>query len=148
MSDSAKPFAHQAGKIITIARTIDAPRAKVFQAWTEAAMIVHWYSAGNGWTTPFAESDPRPGGAFRIGFQSPDRKNDFVFEGRYDAIDPPNGLAFTSADGRVMRVHLREADGKTQLAFDLTLETTFSEEQQRQGWGTIVDNLARYLGGT
>jgi uncharacterized protein YndB with AHSA1/START domain len=148
MSDSAKAFAHQQGKIITITRIIAAPRAKVFQAWIEPRHIVHWYHATEGWSTPFAESDPRKGGALRIGFQSPDRKNDFVLEGKYDEVEAPRSLAFTMADGRPVRVTLTERDGKTQLALDLTLETTYSEEQQRQGWSAMVDNLARYLDGT
>ena len=50
---------------ITLTRLFDAPRALVFECWLKPEHLVHWYSAGDGWTTPYAESDwrtdrPRP----------------------------------------------------------------------------------------
>ena len=131
---------------IVITRMIDAPPTMVFRAWLEPAHIQRWYSAGNGWTTPFAESDPRPGGAFAIGFGSPDGQHSFTFSGVYDVVLAPKRLAFTMADGRPASVDLtEELGGKTRIAVTLGLESTHSAEQQREGWTAIVDNLARHL---
>ena len=132
-------------QVIAIARTIDAPRALAFKAWIEPAHILHWYYASEGWTTPYAETDPRPGGAFRIGFGSPDGKNDFAFEGVYKTLSAPQKLVFTIADGRPVTVHFAEAAGKTRITIDLTLETLHSEQQQREGWGAMLDHLGQYL---
>ena len=132
-------------KVVTLTRMVDAPRVRAFEAWVEPKHIVHWFYASEGWTTPFAETDVRPGGAYRIGFASPDGKNDFVFEGVYDEIAPPDRLVFTIGDGRPISVTFADADGKTRVALDLALETTHSEEQQREGWGAMLDHLADYL---
>jgi uncharacterized protein YndB with AHSA1/START domain len=131
--------------VIVLTHIYDAPRDEVFRAWIEPKHIVHWFYASEGWTTPFAETDIRPGGAFRIGFASPDGKNDFVFEGAYDEITPPERLVFTIGDGRPIVVAFTEENGKTKLSLELALESTHSEEQQRQGWGAMLDHLAEYL---
>jgi uncharacterized protein YndB with AHSA1/START domain len=106
---------------------------------------VHWFYASEGWTTPFAETDVRPGGAFRIGFASPDGADDFVFEGVYNEILEPERLVFTLGDGRPVTVTFADQNGKTRLDLRLTLETTYSEEQQREGWTAMLEHLAEYL---
>ena len=52
-------------KTITITRLFDAPRALVFECWLKPEHLVHWHSAGDGWTTPYAQSDGRTAGASR-----------------------------------------------------------------------------------
>ena len=52
---------------ITITRVFDAPRERVWRAWTEPAEIARWWGK-RGWSTP-PESvtlDVRPGGTFRL----------------------------------------------------------------------------------
>ena len=41
---------------LVLTRIIDAPRAKVFRAWTEPALLKQWF-APLPWTTPVAETD-------------------------------------------------------------------------------------------
>ena len=131
--------------VITISRSVGAPRDLVFRAWTEPKHIVHWFHASEGWKTPFAETDICAGGAFRIGFASPDGKNDFVFAGIYNELIPPERIVLTIGDGRPVTVSFaNEAEG-TMLSLDLTLETTHSAEQQRAGWSAMLENLVKYL---
>lgn len=136
-----------AAKTIVITRLFDAPRHLVFECWLKAEHLVHWYSAGDGWTTPHAESDGRTGGRFKIGFAAPDGKLAFDFTGTYDEVTPPERIVFTSDDGRPMRVDFADQDGKTLVTFTLTLESTYSEDQQRHGWTAILANLGKYLEG-
>ena len=52
---------------ITITRVFDAPRERVWRAWTEPSEIARWWGK-RGWSTP-PESvtlDVRPGGVFRL----------------------------------------------------------------------------------
>ena len=137
-------------KTILISRLFDAPPALVFECWLKAEHLVHWYSAGEGWTTPYAESDGRTGGRFKIGFAGPDGKVAFDFTGTYDEVTAPapgktGRIAFTADDGRPMRADFTEQDGKTLVTFMLTLEPTHSEDQQRHGWSAILANLGTYL---
>ena len=130
---------------ITIQRSFDAPASLVYAAWTDAKHIVHWYYASEGWTTPFAESDPREGGTFRIGFASPDGKNDFTFEGVYNELVPNKRIVFTIGDGRPVTIDLEERNGKTLLTLVLALEDVHSAEQQREGWTAMLIHLGEYL---
>ena len=143
---AAKPATVAEPVTIIIERDIAAPRALVFEAWTDPKHLVHWYSAGDGWTTPFADVDLRVGGEFRVGFSGPDGKHDFVFWGRYDEITPPSRLAATMGDGRPMTVTLTEiGKNRTHLRLEFGAEGTSSIEQQRHGWTAMVVNLAEYL---
>src|SRR4051812_31343854 len=58
-------------KTTPLTRTYDAPASLVFDCCLKPEHLVHWYNAGDGWTTPSAETDPRPGGRFNIRFQGP-----------------------------------------------------------------------------
>ncbi len=143
---SANTAAVAPGTTIVIERDIDAPRALVFEAWTDPKHLVHWYSAGDGWTTPFADVDLRVGGEFRVGFADPNGKYDFVFWGRYDEIMPPSRLAATMGDGRPMTVTLTETGrNRTHLRLEFGAEGTNSIEQQRHGWTAMVVHLEQYL---
>ena len=132
--------------VLTIARRIAAPCERVFRAWIEPEHLVQWCYGEPGWTVPFAETDARPGGAFRIGMLSPDRKHDFVFEGIYLDVVEPERLVMLLADGRPVTVSLGDdGGGSTALTLDVTLETVNSEEQQRDGWSAFLDHLAEHL---
>jgi len=137
-------------KTTILARTYDAPASLVFECFIKPEHLLHWYSAGGGWTTPHAKSDGRAGGRFDIGFADPEGKMSFDFTGTYNEITPPapgrNGrIHYTIDDGRPVWVEFAEAGGKTTVILTLTLETTHSEEQQRHGWGAMLENLGLYL---
>jgi uncharacterized protein YndB with AHSA1/START domain len=130
---------------IVITRLFDAPRPLVFECWLKPEHLLHWYSAGEGWTTPHAQTDPRKGGRFNIGFAGPDGKSGFDFTGTYDEVKAPDRIAFTIDDGRPVIVDFADQGGKTLVTLTLTLETTHSEEQQRHGWSAMLENLHKYL---
>jgi uncharacterized protein YndB with AHSA1/START domain len=52
-------------------RVLDAPRALVFRAWTDPALMAKWWGPSS-FTNPLCELDPRPGGAIRIHMRAPD----------------------------------------------------------------------------
>lgn len=130
---------------ITITRVIDAPRARVYKAFLDADDLLKWHHADESWTTPYAESDARPGGKFRIGFQSPDGKNSFDFTGTYDELVEPGRIVYTIGDGRKVWIDLKEGDGTTKVDLTLTLETRNTPEKQREGWGLMLKHLGEYL---
>jgi uncharacterized protein YndB with AHSA1/START domain len=132
-------------KTIVITRLFDAPRALVFECWLKPEHLTHWYSAGGGWTTPYAETDPRNGGRFKIGFAAPEGKGGFDFTGAYDEVKAPERIVFTIDDGRPVTVDFADQGGKTLVTLTLTLETTHSEDQQRHGWSAMLENLGLYL---
>jgi uncharacterized protein YndB with AHSA1/START domain len=130
---------------ILIERVISAPRERVYKAMLDPKDLVHWHHADESWTTPYAESDARNGGKFKIGFKSPDGKNDFDFEGVYNDLVEPERIVYTIGDGRPVTILLSEEDGKTKVSLTLTLEGENSAEQQREGWGLMLKHLGEYL---
>jgi uncharacterized protein YndB with AHSA1/START domain len=137
-------------RTILITRLFDAPAALVFECWLKPEHLIHWYSAGGGWTTPYAESDGRTNGRFKIGFAPPDGKGGFDFTGVYNEVTPPapgraGRIVFTIDDGRPVTVDFADQGGKTLVSLTLTLEGTHSEEQQRHGWTAMIENLGTYL---
>lgn len=56
---------------LEIARLIAAPRAKVWRAWSEPALLQRWWCP-RPWTTEVRAFDFRPGGAFHAFMRGPD----------------------------------------------------------------------------
>ena len=137
-ADQTKSFAERE---ITITRTFDAPRALVFQAWTDAKELAQWWGP-KGFTNPVCEIDPRVGGALRIHMRSPDG-GIYPMKGEIREIIAPERFVFTNIavdaagnpiiDG-LTTVTFADEGGKTKL----TLHTRGS---------ALVDYAAAYLQG-
>jgi len=66
---------------ITTRRVLDAPRERVFQAFSDPARLARWWGP-NGFTNTFHECDLRPGGHWRFVMHGPnggDYQNHSVF---------------------------------------------------------------------
>ena len=59
-----------ADRELVLTRIIEAPREKIFQAWTEPELLKQWF-APQPFTTPVVEIELRPGGANLIVMQDP-----------------------------------------------------------------------------
>lgn len=144
MTAASEKYPDQRGRTILITRVFDAPRKLVFEAFIKPEHLVHWHHAGEGWKTPFAETDPRPGGKLRIGYGSPDGKEDFVLEGTYREVVALERIVYVIFD-RPVTVTFDDVGGKTKVTLEVTLETEYHEDLQRGGWTEHIDNLAAYL---
>lgn len=80
---------------LVLTRIINAPRAKIYQAWTDAELLKQWF-APKPWSTPVAQLDVRVGGANLIVMRSPDG-TEFPSRGVYLEVVPNERLVFTDA---------------------------------------------------
>jgi uncharacterized protein YndB with AHSA1/START domain len=80
---------------LVLTRIIDAPREKVYRAWTDATILPRWF-APKPWSTSAAELDVRVGGASKVTMRDPDG-NDYPNEGIYLEVVPNQKLVFTDA---------------------------------------------------
>jgi uncharacterized protein YndB with AHSA1/START domain len=87
--------AQTADRELVLTRIIDAPREKLFRAWTEPELLKQWF-APLPWTTPVARLDVRPGGASLIVMRGPDG-NEFPNRGIYLEVVRNERLVFTDA---------------------------------------------------
>jgi uncharacterized protein YndB with AHSA1/START domain len=139
---------------LTITRTFNAPRSLVFDAWTQGEHLARW-SGPEGFTTPHAEMDLRPGGKYRACLRAPDG-TDHWLQGVYKEISPPGRLVMTHAwlqeDGStspetLITVTLRElAPDKTEMTFHQGPFGSIPERDGHQGgWSTSFDKLEAHL---
>ena len=80
---------------LVLTRVIDAPREKVFKAWTDPELLKEWF-APLPYTTPVAEIDLRPGGSNLIVMRGPDG-NEMPNRGVYLEVVENERLVFTDA---------------------------------------------------
>ena len=120
---------------IVIARTFDAPRELVFEAWTDPRHFVHWWGPFPG-TNPACEMDVRPGGAFRWVMRAPDGA-DYPLTGVYREIVRPERIVYVqSLKDNPPAWHdtlndLRRAPRGSQVP-DSVVTVTFEEERERR----------------
>ena len=139
---------------LAITRLYDAPRRRVFQAWTKAKRLVRWFGPA-GFSVHSCEADPRPGGVFRLCMRSPDGK-DYWVRGAYREIVAPSRLVIAcSADDEkgierlecLIDVTFVEQGGKTKLTLNTiaggpSVEAAAMLEGMAQGWTQSLERLA------
>ena len=79
---------------IAMTRVFDAPRPRVFEAFTRPELVKQWLGVRRGWTLPVCEIDLRPGGAYRYVWRGPDRA-EMAVGGVFKEITTPERLVCT-----------------------------------------------------
>jgi uncharacterized protein YndB with AHSA1/START domain len=143
---------------LTLTRNIDAPREKLFRAWTEPALLVQWFTP-RPWTVARAETDVRPGGASLIVMRSPEGQ-EFPNRGVYLEVMENERLVFTDAytsawepaEKPFMTVILsfEETGGKTLYTARVCHWTAADRETHEKmgfhaGWAKATDQLAELV---
>jgi uncharacterized protein YndB with AHSA1/START domain len=145
-----------ADREIVIARTFDAPRELVFDAWIDPKQIVQWWGP-RGFTTTTHAMDVKPGGVWRFIMHGPDGtdyKNKIVFI----EVVRPERLVYRHAgdeDSEPVRFHVTvtfaEQGGKTRLTMRSLFETTEERDNVVNKYGAIeggnqtLERLAGHL---
>ena len=84
-----------ADRELVLTRLINAPREKVYRAWTDPELLKQWF-APKPYTTPIVEIDVRPGGSAYFVMRGPDGK-DLPNRGVYLEVVPNEKLVLTDA---------------------------------------------------
>jgi uncharacterized protein YndB with AHSA1/START domain len=147
-----------ADRELVITRIIDAPRTRVFEAWTNPQQLAQWWGP-HGMTTPLCEMDLRPGGIFRTVMR--DAKGvEYPNEGFFVEIVEPERISFTDKldeDGRPSReafmlaiATFEEHEGKTKLTARALHYTDANRDKHEQmgfhkGWGEMLERLEAHV---
>ena len=131
---------------IVVSTVVAAPLAQVWQAYTTPEDIKAWNTASPDWHTTAASVDLRPGGKFSSRMEAKDGSFGFDFAGEYTRVVPHSLIEYRFGD-RVGLVEFTEGAEGVVVTVTFDAEQTHSEEQQRTGWQTILDNFARHVTG-
>ncbi len=150
---------------IVITRIFDAPRERVWKAWTDPDMLRKWWGP-KGFTAPVWRTDLRVGGRYLYDLRSPEGK-DYWGTGVYREIVPLEKIAatdsFADAEGNVVpasqygmgddippelliTMTLASEDGGTRMTLTHAgFPAGKMRDMAREGWSESFDKLAEIL---
>ncbi|HZO00123.1 MAG TPA: SRPBCC domain-containing protein [Burkholderiales bacterium] len=144
-------------KTVVVTRVFEAPRGRVFECWTRAEHLQHWFGP-KGFTIHSCETDARPGGIFRLCLRAPDGR-DYWVRGEFREVAAPAHLVITCvADNdkgvqqlqEVIDVTFSESQGRTTVTVNAIARGPSDEaaamlKGMDKGWAQTVDRLAAHL---
>ncbi len=129
---------------ITVTTVVRAPLTEVWQAYTTPDDIKAWNAASSDWHTTQAEVDLRVGGKFCSRMEAKDGSFGFDFAGEYTKLIPQQLIEYVFDERNVSVNFTQSSDGiLVKVSFDP--ESIHPEEQQREGWQSILNNFAKYV---
>ena len=143
-----------ADRELVLTRLINAPRAKVYRAWTDPELLKQWF-APKPYTTPVVEIDVRPGGSATFVMRGPDGK-DLPNHGVYLEVVPNEKLVSTDAYVKAWEpsekpfmtliLTFEDEGGKTRYTARVRHWTVADREAHEkmgfhEGWGLCADQL-------
>jgi uncharacterized protein YndB with AHSA1/START domain len=129
---------------ITVTTVVHAPLAEVWRTYTTPDDIKVWNAASSDWHTTQAEVDLRVGGKFCSRMEAKDGSFGFDFAGEYTKLIPQQLIEYVF-DERNVSVNFTESSDGILVKVSFDPESIHSEEQQRQGWQSILNNFAKYV---
>ena len=79
---------------LKISRIFDAPRERLWEAWTNAEKLKLWFKPSDEIEVPSIKADPRVGGRYRIQMKHPDGEF-YTAVGTYREVKAPERLVFS-----------------------------------------------------
>jgi len=138
---------------LEIKRFINAPRARVYAAWTDPVQLKEWWGPETVRTRNFA-ADVRVGGKYRWDLINQQDEEMSVF-GEYRELVPDKKIVFTwkwddddvwENRNSVVTVELFDAAGGTELHLrHEQLPSTESRDRHNEGWNSVLDRLEKFF---
>jgi len=140
---------------LKLERVIDAPLARVFEAWSRPEQVAKWF-APSPLTLEVKKMDFRTGGAFEMSMVWPDGKQRHDFGGTYVEVLPEKRIVWTGEfpgdpkDNIRTEVDFSDAGGKTkinvrQVFYVLTDVNRGPTQGANAGWNMTLDQLTAFV---
>lgn len=130
---------------VIIENEINAPKEKVWDAFTQADHITKWNFASEDWHCPTAEIDLVPGGNYKTRMEAKDGSFGFDFLAKIESVEPNSKLSYVLDDGRNVVSTLEETSNGTKIRTEFDPEMQNPIELQQQGWQAILNNFKQYV---
>lgn len=138
---------------LEIKRFINAPRERVYAAWTDPAQLKQWFGPENVRTRNLI-ADARVGGQFRWDLTNSEGE-EMTMLGEYRELQPGRKIQFTwqwqdDEDWEhcvsIVTVELSDHDGGTEVRLKHEqLPTEQSRDGHTQGWNSALDKLEKFF---
>jgi uncharacterized protein YndB with AHSA1/START domain len=138
-----------APRLVTITRTIDAPRELVFRMWTRAELLTRWY-APRRCQLEILSFDFQPGGSFRFRIVEPDGSG-CLCSGIFTEIVAPERIVYRLffCDERGEFVTAKSIGADAEWPDETTVTVTFAEHERRTTMTlhqTVPESVAKRTG--
>jgi uncharacterized protein YndB with AHSA1/START domain len=153
MTDSS-PVA-TADQAVLITRIFDAPRERVFKAWTDPEEVAVWYGP-EGWETPRdrIRIDLRVGGRYELTMARRDGGGEFVIGYEIVELVEPELIVLRSDpmpemgmhEPTVVRVEFHDHGDKTRMTLSDGPLPPQGRGPAEAGWNAALDKLAAHVG--
>ena len=131
--------------VITVETIINSDIDSVWKRWNTPEDVKNWNAASEDWHTTHAEIDLKEGGEFLSKMEAKDGSMGFDFKGTYKVVNKPLFIIYTIEDGREVKIEFKETSDGVKVIETFEAETTHTEEQQKQGWQSILNNFRKYV---
>lgn len=134
-------------------RLIDAPRERVFAAFSDPEQLVKWWGP-NGFTNTIKKFEFREGGDWHLTMHGPDGTN-YRNESVFVAVDPPERIVYDhlrTMHHFLMEMIFSDVDGKTRLTWRQRFESAaefekvkaFVPEANEQNFDRLEEHLRHH----
>ncbi len=125
---------------VRVERDLSGSPDDVFDHFTRIERLTTWWPSSG-------ETDPRPGGTYRLHWDGPD----VTLRGVYEIVDRPRRLRFTwtwdhDEAASVVDLTLTPTESGTRLCIDQTAAADDEADGYREGWAFFLDRLGGVLG--
>lgn len=142
---------------LRLERLVQAPREKVWEAWTHQEKVAKWWGPKN-FSNPMCKVDAKPGGDIRIDMQGPDGTI-YPMKGTFRELVRPEWLVFksTALDENGMpvleslsSVEFESENGQTRIIIRASASAHNSEgldalKGMEEGWTQSLNKLELFL---
>ena len=135
---------------LILKRRLNAPPARVYQAWTDPQKMMRWYAPA-GAETLAAETDARAGGRFRVLMRTADGQEHDV-SGVYREVVRDEKLVFTwqwrskpEWESLVTVTLKRDGEGTILTLTHEQLPDDRERDEHSNGWSGALDKLAHVV---
>lgn len=152
MAQDADPDGGLSDREIVSTRTFDAPRERVFEAFSEPSSLARWWGP-KGFTSTIHDFDLRPGGTWRLTMHGPDGA-DYTSESVFVEVLVPERIVFRHLSAEhpyEMTISLHEQGEGTRVTWRMRHATAsecarvkpFVVEGNEQNFDRLASELAR-----
>lgn len=137
---------------IQVEITVNGNLEKIWKFWNEPELIKSWAFASDDWECLYAENDLVVGGKFITRMSAKDKSFSFDFSGTYIEITEHEKITYVMSNDindmearRYEVVFKNIGDGKIKITETFDPEKQNSEDIQKNGWQSILNNFKKLV---